>query len=548
VSTHDSHGHPSPRTRRVRRGLAGLLAGCALLGTASAGVPSVEARPAQTGDELFGTYTASSRANGVQVTYDAEGLFPVSPVMQTTVPEALATLSSGPSGYALASLAYPGPLVADLGTVIALTQEDAPDVPPYPVRQEAFFPTGPTTATEGSDGGPVMRARTRKSSSSAVAHYAASDDPAAPVTFGKVTSRSSSEVLDGRLVSRARSEVTDVVVLGGVLTIDSVVTDIVAVHDGEGGGTDGRTVATGVRFLGLDARLTRKGIEVEPAGAEPPPETPLGELPDPPAGLGDLAEPLEEVTGPLNDGAEEVQRQAMPPASEALAEAGIKVRLMQPRQVIAPGSASRNAGGLVIDFRYEGRNQAELNELVRSIPAELRQSLGPVPNPVNMLVENHITGVAVAPASVTASAAPLFLVDIPEFVPPVFEDPVIPPVDGGQTVPATVPTTSGGSSGGRLGGSGFETALPGTDQSGGGRAGGSGTAGGPGRGTVDAVALESRPVRAILTGAVPAFLALVLLGLAPLFASGSTKLADAALAPTAASCPFGRDRPDVPRE
>ena len=548
--------------RRIRRSLAGLLAAVALVGIAGAGAPGVSAGGGGTiGDELFGTYSASARANGVQITYDAENVFPVSPILQATVPEALATLSSGPSGYSLASLAYPGPLIADIGTVIALASEDAPPVPPYPVRQESFHPTGPAKAVEGGQGGPEMRAETSPSSSEAVAHYAdAGDDQA--VTFGNVVSHSTTEVLGDELVSRARTEVSDVVVLGGVLTIDSVVTDIVAVHDGKGGATAGRTIAQGVQVLGLDARLTGDGLELtEAPPAEPTEEEPPLPIPSDDSPLGQVVGPVQDGVEQVNGGAAEAEQQAMPPIEKALAQAGIEVQLLQPEQTIAEGMASRAAGGLKITFRYKGREQKEMNDLVTGLPPELRQSLGPAPNPVNMLIENHIVSVAMAPAFVNASAAPLFEVNIPEFVPPTFPDPAPPvvpdtPDTGSSTVTPGDTTTIDPSSG-------FETALPtpgssaGSTGTGPSFAGPSATPSTPGAGTpratppqavADAVPMQTQPVRAILTGAVPAFLALVLALAAPLFAAGAGKLADTALAPAATSCPHGRDVPDAPRE
>src|SRR5688500_19719992 len=88
-----------------------------------------------------------------------------------------------------------------------------------------------------------------------------------------------------------------------------------------------------------------------------------------------------------------------------------------------------------------------MNQLVQSVPPELRASLGPVPNPVNMLIENHIVGYDLAAAFVNASAAPLFTVNIPPFVTPTFPDPTTPPVvpdsPASPSDPVVMPETSG---------------------------------------------------------------------------------------------------------
>ena len=65
--------------------------------------------------------------------------------------------------------------------------------------------------------------------------------------------RRAASIEDGKAVSRTRVVLGGVNLLGGVISIDSLVTDLVAVHDGTTGAADGGTTATGVKFLGLAA-------------------------------------------------------------------------------------------------------------------------------------------------------------------------------------------------------------------------------------------------------------------------------------------------------
>jgi hypothetical protein len=510
-----------PRARRRRRGLLGLAVAGALLGGAAAGAPASTAQEAggeQVGDELFGGYELSSRANGIQVTYDMPGVMPISPILQVTVPEALATLSTGPSGYALSSVAFPGPLIADLGAVVALADDNAPEIPGYPLRAEAFFPSGPTEASEGSDGGPVMRSTTEAHATAANAEYSSFDaDPL--ISAGQVISSSRSSIEDGSAVNRARTELTDVRILGGVLAIDSIVTDLVAANDGTGGATDGGTTVSGVRFLGLAATLDERGLvlaEAPPAEPSPAPHDPLG--------LGQATDGLDQVTGPINELLSEVLDQAVPQLNDLLVDAGIQVRLLEPVEQIGPGSASRSTGGLEVDIVYKGRDQDLLVELIRSIPPEMRQSLGPIPNPVNFLAENHEIDISLGHAAVSSVASPLFVVDIPPFAP--------------AGVAAPTPPASPAVRSGSAGAPGFSTPTPGI----------TGPASAPGsRSTSQApIELATDPATALTSVGLPALLVLAVLLGSMAFGPASSRLADAVLAPTAGHCPQGLDRPPYP--
>src|SRR5439155_14588644 len=138
------------RVRRRRRALA-VLGGVALL----AGLGANGAARAQSvlGDSssAFGGFKLQSHGEGLTITYDSPGLVPgtPSPLVAGSVPESLTNMDSGPSGFALASLVYPGPLLADLPTVLALGGfPNADQVPAYPVRSQAFYPAGPTDASQ----------------------------------------------------------------------------------------------------------------------------------------------------------------------------------------------------------------------------------------------------------------------------------------------------------------------------------------------------------------------------------------------------------------
>jgi hypothetical protein len=491
-----------PRPGRLRRPLVLLVLAAAGLG----GTGSVAARAqaaGETGDTLFGTYSLEARGTGVQVRYEIAGLLPGgAPVLDLTIPETLARFGSGPTGYGLASLAYPGGVIVNLSSLIA--QAGAPPgtdafIPPYPIKAEAFFPSGPIE-TYSTQAGGEQRVRTGDLGVDTAATFPQLD--ANPVVkVGTIRSASRTVIEDGKAVSRTRVELGGINILGGVITIDSLVTDLVAAHDGTAGASDGGTTATGVHFLGLAARLTGDGLILD---AAPPVEGvggPLGTLLDP------VLAPLQELTAPVQALLQQVLHQATPSLSDVLAGAGIEIRLLEQSDTASDvGAAGRAATGLAIDFTYAGTQQDALKTMIESIPAELRPSVGPLPNPLDFLTENHIGAITLGSGSVTALASA--------------------PFDSDDLGGADLGTGSFDGALPPLGdGVGFDTPVPTIPK-------------GPSDlGDAGKAALSTAATAGLLVG---------LLLLSPLFGLASTRLADNVLQATATSCPSGLDQPPTP--
>lgn len=494
----------------LRRPLALLTGAAALLGAGGSGAAQGQEAPAsQTGESLFGTYDLEARGQGVQTYYEVEGMLPGgSAVLDFGMPEALARFGSGPTGYGLASLAYPGGVIVNLPSLVEQSGGSAEDVPPYPVKAEAFFPTGPTEADASQPGGTTQSVKTGDLGVEVLASFPAGDaNPA--VTMGSVTTAARSSIEAGKAVSRTRVVASDVVVLGGLLTIDSVVTDLVAAHDGSLGSTAGGTQVSGVKFLGLAASLTEDGLVLEEAPPVEGPGAPLGGV------LGPAIEPLQQALSPVQKALQDALAQATPQLDEVLSTAGIDIGFASPEEQVAEtGGATLISSGLTFRMRYEGREQDALQQLIEAVPQELKPAVGPIPNPITFLTENHISGFSIAPASVMSLATPPF----PEFVVDV-------PID--IPVPADVGT-------GGFDSPGFATAVPvlpaaaetGSDDGG--------------------DDLLSEPASSVLSGAVPALLVLLTMLGAPLFGIGSTRLADNVLAPAGTACPYGLEEPPPP--
>src|SRR5687768_9393274 len=141
-----------------RRSLALLMGAAAFLGLAVTPDARAQEAPAgPTGDELFGSYTLEARGQGMRVRYEIEGMLPGgTPVLDLGMPEALARFTSGPTGYGVASLAYPGGVIVNLPSLVEQAGGGS-DTPPYPIMEEAFYPTGPTEAGAEQPGGTAQR-------------------------------------------------------------------------------------------------------------------------------------------------------------------------------------------------------------------------------------------------------------------------------------------------------------------------------------------------------------------------------------------------------
>ena len=496
----------SARLWRRRRRLALLVGAASLLGVGGRLPAQAQDTGTQvSGEELFGAYQLEARGSGVQGRYELVGLLPGgSPVIDLTLPETLARFSSGPSGYGLASLAYPGALIGGFGSLVSQAGGPGEQIPPYPIKAEAFYPTGPVEADE-SQGPTVQKVVTGDRGVQVNATFPAIEAPPV-VTVGSLASASRTAIEGELAISRTRVALSGVSILGGVITIDSLVTDLVAAHDGTTGSTNGGTVASGVKFLGLAASLTQDGLVLDKAPAVEGPGAPLGGL------LGDQSGTLGSLTQPVQDLLTQVLDQAVPQVDDVLAQAGIHLRILDPQdQQVDSGAATRISTGLEVTMTYKGREQEALVDLINSIPPDLKPNIGPIPNPVTFLAENHITGLSLAPASVTSLATPPF---------PLLDVPLVP---AGEPLPFEPGS-------GDLGAPGFTTPAAPL----------------PAPSSTSPEAPLTEPISNALARAVPAILVALALLASPLFGLASTRLADNVLAPVSTSCPTGLDKPQAP--
>lgn len=503
---------------RSRRWLAWSALALALA-SLGLGAPA-RAQSAEDPNELFGGLTAGGRGNGIQFTYNVEGVFPLpAPLFQASLPESSTTMQSGPSTTALGSVAYPGNVVANLPAIVAQSGggDAAGYVPPYPVQTRAEHPSGPPEGAQDI-GTATSRVRASASLAESVTSMGGGDLP--PFARARtITTSARTGVVDGLLETRSRVEIAGLDLLFGLLHIESVVTDLVATTDGETAATAGGTQALGVTFLGLPAVVGPDGITVEePTPVENP--GPLGPVVDGVGDLGPVGDALGSAAAPLSQALQQVLGTTNASVNELLAASGISVRTMEPFENVEGSSAERTANGIVVTIDYEGRGDNPLAQLLAAIPSESLpgEGLPGVPlntSPqalVNLLKETHLIGVALAYGNVNVNASPAFSFEAPSL--------------GG--------TGGSGLGGGSLGSSGL--------------GGGSGSFTPP---TFSTPTPELSPAPPTDLGGTPAGVtaggaaAAVVLALltTPLWAIGSRSLADNVLGVATSSCPEGLDTP-----
>ncbi len=258
------------------------------------------------------------------------------PVAKGDIAHTEATLSAGPSGYALASTAWPGPLVANAGSLAVLLGAPAQaGNANYSGRAEAFS-GGPNDAEL-----PGMTAHAKDGVAEAIA--GAKDFEAAPgAGAGDVRTHSYSSFEAGQLKSTSSCTASDVAFADGVVTIGSVRTEADATTDGSTGLAGGRTIVSGMQVGGQDATVDGDGVRfTDPATA------PIGE--------------------------------------QILSNFGISMFVAAPRTTEGPSSASHRAGSLVVIWDPPGTDYGYTYSICGSDAAvELRlgQGFSPVVDPV----------------------------------------------------------------------------------------------------------------------------------------------------------------------
>ncbi|MGH9273610.1 MAG: hypothetical protein ACRDZU_03095, partial [Acidimicrobiales bacterium] len=216
------------RPAAVLRACLALLACATLLGSGPA-APPAEAAPVAG----LGGYQGRAAASGLHAFYTPQGLLPISSPVDLGAPDALATISSGPATFARASVADPGDLLANPDAFLSLASSDweSGTIPRYPFRVSASSGVGAPTAESAPAPGLNARVAANGDGSRAEATMPALDAPAV-MNVGSMSSTATTTTDGATVTVHSRSVIDDVNILG-VVTIESVVTDLTASSEGQ---------------------------------------------------------------------------------------------------------------------------------------------------------------------------------------------------------------------------------------------------------------------------------------------------------------------------
>ena len=225
----------------------------AAVGLANVGLGVYGTAGAQEGGTTILGLDAVATSDGIGSTFGDPEAQPY-PVAAGQIAHTTATLSTGPTGYALASTAWPGPLVANAGSLAVLLggPPEASEAN-YAGRAEAFS-TGPNEAEL-----PGMRARAEGAVAEATA--GAQDVEGQPgAATGEVQTISRSTYEADVLHATSSCTASDIGFAEGAVAIGSVRTEADASSDGTTGTAAGRTVVSGLTVGGQPAEVDENGV------------------------------------------------------------------------------------------------------------------------------------------------------------------------------------------------------------------------------------------------------------------------------------------------
>lgn len=343
----------------------------------------------------FAGFDMGTKATAVQLVFDSPSLgVPANPTGELNLAYSEATFKSGPSGYGLGSILWPGQVVAALPPfIIEMIEEQAGqdivpvDLPTYPVRAETFYPAGPQDSSFQL-GTLVMSSKAHDTFAEANAHLNSFAFPGI-INLGTQTSMTSTGFDPAGAVSMAEAAVNDLSIQG-VLTIDGVVTRATARSDGRKGSVAGTTSIVGAEVAGTPVIIDNEGVKVA------------------------------DQTGPGVAAAQQA-------VNQALAQAGISVELAAPVDTIAGPSATRALGGVIVTMRSE-----PLNAVLALLPPDIRKQI------TDQITFDQTFSISIAPAVVSAGAG----LGIDQ-APPI--DVGVPPAVDTEGTSASTETTDAGS-------------------------------------------------------------------------------------------------------
>ena len=218
------------------------------------------------GSGFFGfTLTGSSQA--LQMTED-EPSANSHPEAEIDVPQSQVSLTSGPVGYALSSVAWPGALVGNAGSLVLLVRPDAPQqvtVLNDPIRAEARTGSAVTSSTYDTVPGTHLEASATPGLTKA---RAVTNGGAAGSTVGFGETFSSTVATLGAATAKVTSDSSakNIVLAGGAVRIGSVVSHAEGTSDGVTASAKGKTTVSDMTIGGVPVTVDETGVHIQGNG------------------------------------------------------------------------------------------------------------------------------------------------------------------------------------------------------------------------------------------------------------------------------------------
>jgi hypothetical protein len=234
------------------------------------------------------------------------------------VPETVAMLRKGPIAYALSSIAWPGVLAGNLGSIV-IVSGGPPEAKALndPVRAEARNGSGPDTITNTQYPGMTMSATAKDDFASATTEIAQSQQSQAG-NFNNTKSHTQVKVTGPTsAVAEAYSHADDISLAGGVVTIGSVTSTAKGQTDGVKASATGNTLVKDVKIAGVPVTIDEHGVTVNGNNA------------------------------PLN-------KQLTDTVNTAISQAGMTIAVSLPSGKPERGNIVYNAGSLVFAWKTPG--------------------------------------------------------------------------------------------------------------------------------------------------------------------------------------------------
>lgn len=234
--------------------LAGLVGATGIAGVAG----SQEEQPLAPTEAGIGGFDLRSQSAPLLFNVDTPTLA-LPRLFQLGIPYASTNAASGPSGMAIGSVLWPGPIVADPAGVLAQVGLALP-VPGYPIRAQAAYPTEDPVVVQPAPG-VRMTAEAGDEAFHAEATYPGID-LAGVVTVGSMSASSDTIFEEGVVTTTTRSEAARIELLGGLIGIGGLVSQATAASNGSEGRASGSVSPIEVTVGGQPAALGAEGLVI----------------------------------------------------------------------------------------------------------------------------------------------------------------------------------------------------------------------------------------------------------------------------------------------